>query len=137
MTYRFAGFFAGPSIPLPKELPGGAVWREISIPFVGVGLRLESLIGESPEVSVIKALADQFGFSRAERWIYLTYDCWGGQLDFVYGLGVKDNVSFGPRESSEEDLVEEEYLGLMQAFGLEAPDALDFAPFRRRFWGKN
>jgi hypothetical protein len=137
VTYRFAGFFANPSVPAPDVLPDGAVWKEIKSPFEGVGLRLDSLVGESPDVRVVAALAERFGFSRADRWIYLTYDCWGGQLDFVFGLGMKAGLSFGPRESSDEDRVEAEYLGLMQAFGLTDSEALNFAPFSRGFWGEN
>lgn len=136
MTYRFAGFFAGPSVPTPEELPDDAVWREISAPFVGVGLRLGSLVGKTPDAATVTALAHRFGFNRAERWIYLTYDCWGGLLDSVYGMGMKDDVPFGPRECSEDDLVEDEYVSLMRAFGLEKSDALYFAPFVRGFWGK-
>lgn len=137
MSYRFAGFFADPSVPAPDVLPEGAVWRVIKSPFDGVGLRLESFVGQSPDVRVVAALADGFGFSRADRWIYLTYDCWAGQVDFVFGLGMKGGVAFGPRESSDEDRVEAEYLALMQAFGLTDSQALNFAPFFRGFWGEN
>ncbi len=137
MSYRFAGFFAGQTVAQPQELPEGAVWREIKTPFEGVGLRLESFVGETPDVRVVAALADRFGFSRADRWIYLTYDCFGGQVDFVFGLGMKGGASFGPRESSDEDRVEAEYVGLMQSFGLTPSQALNFVPFHRGFWDES
>lgn len=137
MSYRFAGFFAAPTVPAPDVLPEDAVWREIKAPINGVGMRLESFVGQSPDPRVLAALADRFGFSRADRWIYLTYDCWAGQIDFVFGVGMNAGVSFGPRESSEGDSIEAEYLGLMQAFGLTSSEALNFAPFSRGFWGED
>ena len=38
--YEFTGYFARPAVPQPVSLPTGAVWREIAVPFVGVGVRV-------------------------------------------------------------------------------------------------
>ena len=78
MGYQFAGFFASPSLPRPAVLPERAVWREVISPFVGVGVRLRDLLGKTPTRVEVEALARQLGLAAADRWLYLTYDCWGG-----------------------------------------------------------
>jgi hypothetical protein len=136
VTYRFAGVFARPAIPRPKVLPSGAVWRDIAKPFAGVGVRLPALIGETPAAADVESLTRQLGMDAADCWLYLTYDCWGGSIDFVYGLGSQGGVSFGPVEESALDKVETVYVGLMGRFGLPAEDALRFQPFERGYWGE-
>jgi hypothetical protein len=85
--YEFAGFLAS-SIPRPVHLSDNAVWRDIDAPFVGVGIRLPELLENAPTRIEIEAIARRLGISEADRWLYLTYMCWGGELEFVYGLGV-------------------------------------------------
>lgn len=96
MAYQFAGFLASPRVPRPDVLPIGAVWRDIVMPFFGVGVRLPALLGKSPPRAEVETLARQCGVYAAERWLYLTYDCWGGAIDFVYGLGSRDGVPSVP-----------------------------------------
>ncbi len=136
MSYQFAGFFARPIISRPPELPGGSVWRDISVPFDGVGLLIPDLIGESPPAADVVDLAKQFGLHSADTWLYLTYDCWGGHIDFVYGLSMRGDALYGPVENSDWEGVEATYTTLMERLGVAAKDALSFAPFSRGFWGE-
>jgi hypothetical protein len=73
----------------------------------------------------------------ARQWLYLTCDCWGGTIDFVYGFTSTDGVLSTPVEDSSLDTVEATYLDLMSQFGISEEDAFDFAPFGRGFWGDN
>jgi hypothetical protein len=69
--------------------------------------------------------------------VYLSYVCWAGQIDFVYGLGSCGGVPFGPvKEDDAHDAVKAAYTGLMEQFGVSAPVALQFEPFRRGYWGE-
>jgi hypothetical protein len=136
MGYQFAGFFASPAVPQPEGLPAGAVWREITSPFVGVGIRLPALIGKTPTRAEVETLARQLGIHTADRWLYLTYSCWAGRIDFVYGLGFRSGEVFGPVEEDGRDKVKAAYTGLMAEFGISLEEALDFEPFHRGYWGE-
>jgi hypothetical protein len=85
MAYQFAGFFASPAVPRPNVLPAGAVWREVVSPFIGVGVRLPALIGKTPARPDVEALARQLGVDAADRWLYITYDCWAEGLTSFMG----------------------------------------------------
>jgi hypothetical protein len=102
---------------------------------VGVGVSLPSLLGNTPAREDVEALARQVGLAAADRWLYLTYICWAGQIDFVYGLGASGGVPFGPVEEDDEDGIKGAYSRLMAQLGVSEEDALHFAPFRRGFWG--
>jgi hypothetical protein len=137
MAYWFTGFFAAPVLPRPDPLPLGAVWREITSPFSGVGVSLPSLLGNTPARDEVEALARQLGVAAADRWLYLTYVCWAGRIDFVYGLGASGGLPFGPVKEDDQDTVKDTYIRLMAQFGVSAEDALRFAPFQRGFWGES
>jgi hypothetical protein len=134
--YRFAGFFAKPLIDRPARLPEEAVWRTISVPFEGIGVRLPALIGESPSPSEVNRLLQEVGLHAAMDWLYITYDCWAGRIDSVYGLGVRSGQFFGPVKESDISQVKAVYLALMREFGVQPDDALRFPPFVRGFWGE-
>ena len=137
MTYQFAGFFCPFRIARPTTLPAGAVWREIARPFVGIGVRLPEFVGKSPETQVIQDLANSLGFGGLNMWLYLSYDCWGGRIDFVYGYGLANGKTFGPVEESALDAVEDTYISIMSRLGIDAEEALRFPPFERGFWGES
>ena len=137
MAYQFAGFFVRPVLSRPRVLPTKAVWRNISAPFKGVGLLLPDFFGQSPPAAEVNALANQLGFHVADSWLYLTYDCWGGAADFVYGLGMRGGVLSEPIEESNWDNVEAAYKSLMALLGVSAEDALLFEPFSPGYWGDN
>jgi hypothetical protein len=92
---------------------------------------------ELPTPADVQALARLLGVVAADRWVYLDYVCWGGDIDFVYGLGSQDGVPFGPVKESDHDKVEAAYTGLMENFGVSTADALRFEPFMRGFWGED
>jgi hypothetical protein len=135
MAYEFEGLFARPPVVRPGGLPEGAVWRAIDTPFRGVGLLLPESFGRTQDVAAVWQLSQQFGFASAD-WLYLTYLCWGGRIDFVYGFGSRDGRAFGPITESAPDAVQGAYTRLMNEFGVSAADALNFPPFVRGFWGK-
>jgi hypothetical protein len=135
VAYEFAGIFAKPSIAQPDSLPPDAVWRVITAPFSGVGVRLPSLAQETPDVYFVSQLVQQFGLASGD-WLYITYVCWGGAIDFVYGFGSCGGRTFGPVEESAQNAVEEAYTGLMAEFGVSTEDAMRFDPFVRGFWGE-
>jgi hypothetical protein len=120
VAYEFTGFFARPSVPQPAALPQGAVWREIATPFVGVGVWLAGSDARLLPPAQAEALARQLGLDAAECWVYLTYVCWGGQIDFVYGLGSRRlvehglNVPFGPIKEDAQQEVDAAFTGLME-----------------------
>ena len=137
--YEFTGFFARPAIRQSVAVPPGTVWREITSPFIGVGVRLPDSDGE-PELLApfdVEALARQLGLEAADCWVYLNYVCWGGAIDFVYGLGSARGRPFGPVKEDDQGTVEAAYIGLMEQFGVPAEVALQFEPFRRGYWGEN
>ena len=101
MSYQFAGFFAKPVLTAPAVLPEQAVWRVIETPFEGVGVALSSLQGAEICAEAVLALAYDLGFEAADAWLFLSYETWGGDIDFVYGLGRKGETSFGPIEEYE------------------------------------
>jgi hypothetical protein len=136
MTYRFAGFLARPTIECPAVLPGNAVWREITVPFVGVGIRLPGLADDEPGPDEARRLLAEIGLRDAADWLYLNYVTWAGRIDRVYGLGVSGGREPGPVSKSELNKVRAAYLGLMGEFGVAPADALNFPPFRRGFWGE-
>jgi hypothetical protein len=136
VAYTFIGFFARPAVLQPTTLPPGVVWRAIDAPFVGVGVWLPGSAYSRLAPSEAAALARQFGLDAADSWVYLTYVCWAGQIDFVYGLGAHQGAPFGPVEEDGKD-VEAAYTGLMEQFGVPAAVALRFEPFQRGYWGEN
>jgi hypothetical protein len=133
MTYEFTGFFARPNVPWPANLPQGTVWREISTPFIGVGVRLPGSEDRHPTPAETDMLIRQLGLEAADCWIYLIYVCWGGGIDFVYGFGSRDGVLFGAVKEFARD-AEKVYTDLMEQFGVPAEVALQFEPFRRGYW---
>lgn len=134
--YQFAGYFAQGSVPQPVDLPPGAVWKEIAAPFEGVGVRLPMWITKTPPVAEVEAMARRLGVQHAETWIYLSYETWGGAVDFVYGLGPQAGTAFGPVEDSTYESVEATFTGLMNRLGVSAEDAFEFPPFARGWWGE-
>jgi hypothetical protein len=136
-VYEFVGFFARPAVPRPLLLCPDVVWREIDSRFHGIGVRLPVEDRDIlPTPSDVEALARQCGLEAAECWVYLNYVCWGGHIDFVYGIGSRRGVRFGPVQEDAQDLVEAAYIGLMEQFGLSAAVAMQFEPFRRGYWGE-
>jgi hypothetical protein len=136
VAYQFAGFFAKPAIDRPDYLPEGAVWRSISVPFEGVGVRLPAMIGQSPDPRKVGRLLREVGLQTASDWLYIDYCTWAGRIDCVYGLGVTAGRAFGPLYESAIDRTKETYLELMGEFGVEPADAMRFPPFERGFWGE-
>ncbi len=134
--YRFAGFFAKTSIEQPDALPEGAVWRSISAPFVGVGVRLPAMIGESPDPADVDCLLREVGFNTTYDWLYLDYCTWAGRINYVYGLGVAGGRAYGPVSEADVNKAQTAYLTLMSEFGVQSADALGFPPFVRGFWGE-
>jgi hypothetical protein len=135
-VYRFAGFFAKPIIARPESLPGGVAWRCIAVPFEGVGVRVAALIGQSPELTEVNRVRTQVGLQDATNWLYLTYDCWAGRVEYVYGLGSRSGVPFGPVKESDISRVPAAYVAVMGSFGVQPADALRFPPFVGGFWGE-
>lgn len=136
MPYQFAGFLATDPVVRPAHMPADSVWRKIEDPFVGVGLLLPDLIGKVMEESQVLALAASLGLDSAAKWIFLQYDCWGGEIDYVYGLGSSDGERFGPIEESALDKVQSTYIALMAHLGITESEALSFKPFDRGFWSE-
>jgi len=134
MAYWFSGFFAKPSVEPPTTLPERAVWREIVSPFVGVGVLLAELQGERPSSEEVQSLVQRLGIDRAD-WIYLTYVCWAGSVDSVYGLGVCGGRPFGQVDEDRGTHTREAYIRLMGEFGVSPENAMRFPPFERGFWG--
>lgn len=142
--YQFIGFFARPGVQRPQTLPPRAIWRNVCTPFNGVGVYLPGLfvdeygvpVGPLLAVEEIKTLATQFGFDSTKTWVYLEYVCWGGPIDFVYGVSMCEGVRLGPLKMSVMDgSAEEAFTTLMAHFGITPEDALNFAPFVRGYWG--
>lgn len=134
MSYRFAGFFVKP--PINHTLEADGVWRAISAPFVGVGVRLPDRIGTTPDPAEVSQLLVALGLEGVTDWVYLTYDCWGGRIDSVYGLGSRGTRAFGPLQEDDVSKTEQAFVELMGEFGVTPDDALRFGPFARGFWGE-
>lgn len=135
--YRFAGFLSPSRIARPASLPADAVWREIAVPFEGCGVRLPEFIGTTPAIETIRELSATLGFDSADTWLYLTYDCWAGRIDFVYGFGQRHREPFGPVKENSPPALEAAFTSLMANLGLSAEQAVRFPPFERGFWGEN
>jgi hypothetical protein len=135
MAYQFAGFL----VPTERDLvsaaavPADAICRPITSPFIGVGIRLPALIGKSPSMSEINAIATAIGVAKAPSWLYLDYDTWG-RIDSVYAAGVHDGEAFGPIDDTNIQTVEATFLQVMSRIGVSPENALRFGPFERGFW---
>jgi hypothetical protein len=136
MAYWFTGFFARPVLERPAGLPGNAVWREITSPFVGVGVRLTGLDDDRPGPDEARRLLAEVGLGGAADWLYLGYVTWAGRVESVYGLGSSGGREFGPVRETDADKARGAYLWLMGEFGMAPADALNFPPFVRGFWGE-
>jgi hypothetical protein len=135
-VYRFTGFFARPAIERPATLPIGAVWREVAVPFVGVGVRLLNLPHDEPGPDEARRLLIEVGLDGAGDWLFINYVTWAGPIDSVYGLGSSGGQAFGPVGETADDKVRTAYLELMGAFGVAPADAFNFPPFVRGYWGE-
>jgi hypothetical protein len=135
MAYTFSGFFAKPKLPRPESLPPDSVWREIDEPFHGIGIRLPRF-ERVPLETDVELLTNELALNNAERWIFLHYLCWGGSIDFVYGVGATNGIRFGPMEESARSRVDEAFFTLMAEFGVSREHAQLFEPFKRGFWGE-
>jgi hypothetical protein len=135
-VYRFTGFFARPAVEQPATLPAGAVRREITAPFAGVGVRLPALAGKEPGLDEAQRLLAEVGLGGAADWLFIDYVTWAGPIDSVYGLGLSGGRAFGPVAESDGDKTRAAYLELMGAFGVAEANALNFPPFVRGFWGE-
>lgn len=135
MAYQFAGFL----VPTEQDIvsmaamPSDAICRSIASPFIGVGIRCPALIGKSPSVSQISALATEMGIAKAPSWLYIGYDTWG-RIDSVYAIGVQEGAEFGPIDDSNIQTVEATFVQVMSRIGVSPENALRFDPFRRGFW---
>ncbi|PND36230.1 hypothetical protein C1O66_21205 [Paucibacter aquatile] len=136
MSYQFSGFLVAMPLRRPVELPAGAVWREISLPFRGIGVLLPHTIGEILKADQIADFARYLGIANGAPWLFMQYDTWGGEIDFVFGMGATSAGAFGPVEESARGQVEAVYLDLMARLGVGADDALAFKPFERGYWGE-
>jgi hypothetical protein len=134
--YRFTGFFARPAIDCPAVLPAGTVWREITTPFTGVGVRLPSLADDEPGPEEARRLLAEVGLGGAADWLFINYVTWAGPIDNVYGLGSAGGREFGPISESRRETARAAYLELMGAFGVASAAAVHFPPFVRGFWGE-
>jgi hypothetical protein len=136
MSYTFAGFFVAQPLPRPRSLPPRAVWREVSSPFQGVGVLLPELNGKTVRPEQVHAVARELGITDAMPWLFLQYDTWAGDIDFVYRMGASAGTPFGPVEESEQESVEAAYLEVMAKLGVAEKEARNFAPFKRGFWSE-
>jgi hypothetical protein len=135
-VYWFTGFLARPVIECPSSLPVGAVWREIVVPFHGVGVRFSARTNDKPAPAEVQRLLAEVGLGSAAAWVYLSYVTWAGHLESVYGLGASGSREFGPAGAWDESEARAAYLELMGEFGVVQADALNFPPFARGFWGE-
>ncbi|HJV02076.1 MAG TPA: hypothetical protein VJ752_16170 [Burkholderiaceae bacterium] len=135
MAYQFAGFLVPSDVELTQHsaIPAEAIFRRITIPFDGVGVRIPSLVGTAPAADEIKALAAATGIAQARSWLYLTYETFG-TIDWVYALGVQDGEAFGPIDDSNMETVGATFVDVMARIGVDSENALQFAPFKRGFW---
>jgi hypothetical protein len=134
--YRFTGFLARPVIERLAALPAGAVWREITALFAGVGVRLSGPANDEPGPDEAQRLLGEVGLGGASDWLFLNYVTWAGPIESVYGLGASGGRAFGPVRESADDNARAAYLELMSMFGVAPADALNFSPFVRGFWGE-
>ena len=135
MSYRFLGFLVRDISTPPKELPKAAVWRPITEPFAGIGVRWNPDAEQLPKLSDADARAEQLGLDSAGDWLFLDYSCWAGRIDSVRGQGRRGMQSLGPVDETDVDKAQEVYVDLMNTFGVAPEDALAFPPFTRGFWG--
>jgi hypothetical protein len=136
MGYRFTGFFARPALAAPTSLQARAVWREITTPFVGVGVRVTGLANDEPAPDEAQRLLAEVGLSNATDWLYLHYCTWAGQIESVYGMGMIAGQLFGPIRDDSRNGTLQAFLQFMASFGITPADALNFTPFVRGFWGE-
>lgn len=134
MAYRFAGFFVRGGAISPGDLMNRHVLREIDEPFDGQCILVPEYIGAAPDRAAITGLSTAYGFDTRD-WLFVVYDCWAGQIDYVYALGVHDNSVFGPICEADHSRASDAYIQAMGSFGVSRDQALQFKPFERGFWG--
>lgn len=134
--YHFTGFFARLALVCPARLPTGAVWREVTAPFAGVGVRHPNLTHDEPGSGEAARLLAEVGLDGETDWLFINYVTWAGRIEDVYGVGSRGGRAFGPIRASDDHEAGDAYLELMGAFGVPAADALQFLPFERGYWGE-
>jgi hypothetical protein len=143
MTYLFKGYFIqgfdAEKIDLHDlaVIDNDAVVKEIENPFLGVGIRIPNYpVQQNENISADKIinLAERLGFSE-KKWIFLDYQCWGGNLADVMGFVHTGSGNFELLSSDNNQDANMVYKELMVHFGVAEKAAFDFPPFYRGFWG--
>ncbi|WP_332604656.1 hypothetical protein [Acinetobacter sp. ESBL14] len=135
MSYQFVGFFAlTEQMKSPFYPIDGTTWKDIKDPFHGIGIKLSPSIKTPSSPDDIKALFSAMNINHVKQWLFIEYVCFGGSIDYIYALIMKNGEIYGPIEESALENVERVYIDLMNEFGISEKDALQFKPFDRNFW---
>lgn len=135
MSYQFVGFFVlTEQMTSPFYPIDGTIWKNIKEPFQGIGIKLSPSIKTPSSPKEIKTLFNEMNINAARQWLFIEYECFGGSIDYIYALIMKNDEIYGPIEESAFDNVERVYISLMNEFGISEKDAIRFKPFERDFW---
>ncbi len=135
MSYQFAGFFVK-GFEKDKLVLSDIEFdvKSIENPFCGIAIRFPEYFGKQPELKKVCDLSVSLGFGKSAEWIFLVYDCWAGQIDYVWGFVHTSRGDLGPFSDSSFENVKQVYIELMAHFGISKDRSLDFPPFYRGFW---
>ena len=131
MAYAFKGIFSKSAKIDQTALSSEHVFREVTEPFIGCGILTPDMPQSFDECSnYLKFLG-----ILDRDWMFLDYQTWAGPVDYVFAMGSRSGVMFGPIEA-DGDTAEDAFFQALEAFGLEEGEGAIFPPFERGFWGE-
>ena len=135
MSFQFSGFFVKKRVPrdINKHKDVEKVVA-IDKPFSGVGISVPKFISKDPTQDELLALASNLGITDGLDWMFIVYECFGGQIDYLFGYQNKNSQTFGPVQDSALDTVENSYIEFMHNFGVGKNKAIKFVPFERGYF---
>ena len=136
MGFQFSGFFVKDiSIAtLDRSVDGVEIIKEINAPFKGVGISVPKFISKDPSLKELEELASAIGLKLENEWLFMVYECFGGQIDYIFGYINDSGRSVGPIQESALTKVENIYINLMADFNVNEKEALAFEPFERGYF---
>lgn len=135
MGYQFSGFFVKDTKPDQinslDEIEG---IKLVEKPFKGIGISVPKFKSKDPSDDELFKLANDIGLTPKMEWMFIVYECFGGQMDYLFGYINKNNETIGPVQESAWDKLESAYIEFMHSFGIGKNKALKFEPFERGFF---
>ncbi|MGB3638588.1 MAG: hypothetical protein WBA39_13580 [Rivularia sp. (in: cyanobacteria)] len=135
MTYQFSGIFVKDFQILNKihlDIPHTV--KKINSPFIGSGISIPEYTSKNPSIEEINDIAKKIGIKQDLEWMFIIYECWAGEIDYLFGYIRKPENKIVSIIESSQDKLENAYISFMEEFKISKDEAFNFEPFKRGFW---